>query len=68
MNQDGLVGLAMFAGFGIWWVIWPGSVIRLYTWLHKGQVRLPRALVIRVVGLGWAVFVAIIFIIALRKK
>ncbi len=50
-------GLAMCIGFGLWWSFFPKSVIRFYTWFHRQSVRMPRASVIRILGILWIALV-----------
>src|SRR5271166_3698234 len=48
------VGAAPFVAFGLWWVAFPGSVIRFYAWFPPGRARTPRParpVAIRVMGL-----------------
>ncbi len=46
------IGMAVFSSFGLWWATFPASVIRFYTWFHRGTVRLPEKTVIRIIGLA----------------
>lgn len=29
-----MVGLALFSLFGVWLIVFPGSVLRFYSWFH----------------------------------
>ena len=43
-------GVALFSAFGLWWLLAPESVLRLYHRLHGEKVRLPSPVVIRILG------------------
>ncbi len=47
------VGIAIFGGFGLWWVVFRKSVIRFYTWFHRGRISLAgaREWMIKLIGL-----------------
>ena len=63
MKPSDCFGIALFAGFGLWWAIFPGNVIRFYNWFHRGQIKpLPAraANVVRVVGIAWIVLIFIV--------
>ncbi len=69
MRLSDYVGMVVFSSFGLWWMAFPTSVIRLYTTLHRGTVRLPRGtLGIRVVGLFWVVLVVSVSIWGRRSS
>ena len=57
---DTIVPYLFFAGFGIWWAIFPKSVIKFYTWFHKGKVKMPKPNVIRIIGIAWTIFFIVI--------
>jgi len=57
MSAADIAGPALFASFGLWWVILPQSVIRFYARLHAGRVRLPSAFTIRCIGIGWIILI-----------
>ena len=57
MKPDDYLGLAVFVGFYLWWVLFPNSkIIRFYEWLHRKRMSMPRPLVVRAVGLLWIAF------------
>jgi succinate-acetate transporter protein len=68
MKLSDYIGFVLFGGFGVWWIVLPESVIKLYTWFHKGQVRLPDPSTIRVIGIVWVVVVAVVEFTTLCKK
>jgi hypothetical protein len=51
-------GMAVGGGFALWLILFPGSVIRFYTWFHRGRVELPSPGVIRWIGFGWLLLVS----------
>jgi succinate-acetate transporter protein len=52
MRLSDYVGMVAFSAFGLWWLAFPASVIRFYTWFHRGTVQLPKSTsAIRVLGL-----------------
>jgi len=57
---DTILSYLMGAGFGIWWTLFPSSVIRFYYWFHKGKAKMPKPIAIRVIGLVWTVFFIVI--------
>ena len=62
MNASDVAGVALFGGFGLWWVLLPDSVVRFYSWFHRGRVKMPTALAIRFIGIGWLIlFASIMF-------
>ena len=58
--SDG-VGLAFFLSFGLWWVCFPASVIRFYTWFHRREMTLPAPGAVRLVGGLWCALVILVF-------
>jgi uncharacterized membrane protein YvlD (DUF360 family) len=57
-----------FVALGVWWIVFPGSVIRFYTWFHRGRVAMPAStLGIRLAGAFWVVLVVSLLITALAK-
>jgi len=64
MNRGDYIGLAVFGSFGLWWLLFPNSVIRFYTWFHGGRVSLPRQVAIRVLGGLWIALVLAITMFA----
>jgi len=57
MKPNDYLGLAVCVGFGLWWVLFPNSVIRFYPWFHRRKMSMPRPLVVRAVGLLWIALV-----------
>lgn len=68
MTRDDYIGLFPFVGFGLWWVLFPSSVIKFYAWLHRKEksslmtwldryYRTPKPLTVRVLGALWVAIV-----------
>ncbi len=66
MKRDDYIGLVLCVGFGLWWALFPNSVIKFYTWFHHGRVSLPKQSAVRVVGVLWIASVLAVAIHALR--
>lgn len=66
MVRGDYLGLAVCLGFGLWWVLFPDSVISFYTRLMLRPVALPRASIIRVIGGLWIAFVLAVTVSAYR--
>ncbi len=59
-----LLGLLPAVLFGLWLAIFPNSVVRFYTWFHKGKVKMPKNYVIRMSGVVWILWIlTVIFIL-----
>jgi hypothetical protein len=54
------LGFALLLGFGLWWVFLPASVIRFYSWFHRGKVKLPPPRGIRLAGGLWCAVAGLI--------
>ena len=63
MSAADIVGPVLFASFGLWWVIFPQSVIRFYGRLHGSRVQLPSAFVIRCIGVGWVILIGSVMLL-----
>jgi len=49
-------------GFGLWWIVFPASVIGFYTRFHKGRVKTPGAFAVRLTGVLWVLLVTIVMV------
>jgi len=67
MSTSDILGFSLFASFGLWWALFPQSVIRLYTWFHRGKVKMPRLAAIRMMGTAWIVLVSVITLTAHKR-
>jgi hypothetical protein len=62
MNLSDAAGFVLYVSFGIWWLLFPNSVIHLCTWLLRGKVPSLKPLAVRLIGLAWIVlFCVVIF-------
>jgi hypothetical protein len=52
------LGMLLGGGFALWWILFPRSVIRFYTWFHRGRPELPSPKVIRWIGVGCLLLVS----------
>jgi succinate-acetate transporter protein len=57
MRSQDYLGLTVFVGFGLWWALFPNSVIRFYLRFLPGRVPTPNPLTVRIVGVLWVVLV-----------
>jgi len=57
MKPQDYLGMTVFVGFGLWWVLLPDSVIRFYGWFHRGKLSMPGPLTVRMIGLAWIALV-----------
>ena len=72
MQLSDYFGMSLFVGFGLWWALFPKSVIRFYTSFLRRRAtlrpsRLPTPTVVRVLGSLWIVLVLVVTVLALRN-
>jgi hypothetical protein len=60
MAPGDILGSVGVLSFGLWWVIFPSSVIRFYTWFHRARVVLPKASAVRLAGILWVLLVGVV--------
>ncbi len=56
MGSDVIPAVA-FASFGLWWLLFPRSVLRFYGAFQRGQRALPKPAGIRLAGGLWVALV-----------
>jgi len=56
--QD-VLALSAFAAFGLWWIIFPRSVMTFYSAFHRRKVTVGTENGIRIAGLLWIAFLAV---------
>jgi hypothetical protein len=66
MQTSEYIGFAAFLSFGLWWLVFPRSVIAFYTRFHRGAVRMPPASGVRIAGALWIALVIIVEFISSR--
>ena len=67
MTSNDTLGVALFCGFGLWWIVAPRSVTTFYTWFARGKAKIPRLIAIGLIGAAWFILVVAVFILG-RKK
>jgi hypothetical protein len=67
MKPNDYLGFALTLGFGLWWAVFPTSVVSFYTWFYRGRVKIPGLILIRLVGVSWMLFVCIVWAIAFKR-
>ena len=68
MQLSDYLGLALVVGFGLWWLVFPSSVISFYNWFHTGRVKMPGVRAIRLAGVFWIVLVLAVVFLTFRKR
>jgi hypothetical protein len=67
MKPSDYLGFALSVGFGLWWAVFPRSVVSFYTWFHRGRVKMPGIFLVRLVGVLWILMVFIVTVISFRR-
>ena len=67
MKLSDYLGYTLAVGFGLWWVIFPASVIGFYTWFHRGRAKTPDAFAVRLTGALWILLVTVIMVFTFVK-
>lgn len=67
MTSNDMFGLALFCGFGLWWIVSPKTVATFYTWISRGKAKMPRPVAIRLIGVVWFILVVAVFILCMKK-
>ena len=67
MKLSDYLGYALAVGFGLWWVVFPASVIGFYTRFHRGRVKTPGAFAVRLTGALWILLVTIVMVFTFVK-
>jgi hypothetical protein len=68
MRTSDYIGFGCAFGFGVWFLAFPRSVIRFYTWFHRGKIAMPRTGGVMIAGAIWVTFVSIGLFVFLRTK
>jgi hypothetical protein len=67
MRFDDVVGFAGFGLFGVWWLLFPKTVLRFYKWFHRGKARMPGPSGVRIAGALWvALLLGVFWLIRVR--
>ena len=67
MKPSDHLGFALTLGFGLWWIVFPRSVVSFYTWFHRGRVRMPGTFLVRLLGALWILLVFMVTMIAYKR-
>jgi len=67
MTVSDYIGFSAGIGFGLWWLVFPKSVTSFYSWFHRGRVKMPGTLAIRLAGALWIVLVTVVVFLTFRK-
>ena len=62
MKLDDWLGFGAVLGFGLWWVLFPRSVILFYTWFHGELPKVPTELGVRLSGSLWVVLMFFVMV------
>jgi len=62
MKFSDYIGLAIFVGFGLWWVLFPRSVWAFYGRFRSIRPQPPRPVVVRLIGCFWVLLVLSVFL------
>jgi len=66
MTLGDYVGFGLTVGFGLWWVLFPNSVVRFYAWFHSGRVE-PKASQVRAAGACWIALVLVVTMLTFKR-
>jgi len=62
-----VITLLIFGSFGLWWVLFPASVVRFYSRFHGGLSLQPKLVVVRVIGGLWILLIVGLILFAERR-
>lgn len=68
MKLSDYLGFGLTLGFGLWWLVFPKSVIKFYTWFHRGEAKMPGTFGIRIAGMLWIVLVSVVEAVVFSGK
>ncbi|PYJ96016.1 MAG: hypothetical protein DME23_22035 [Verrucomicrobia bacterium] len=68
MKLNDCLGFGLLIGFGLWWLIFPKSVVGFYSWFHRGGVRMPNSTGFRLVGALWIILIVIVMLASFGKR
>ena len=68
MRVSDYMMIGLFGGFGLWWLAFPMSVIRFYTWFHSGRVKMPSPFGVRMAGAFWIILMAVVLTFAYTRS
>ncbi len=68
MKLEDYFGFGVAFIFGIWLLLFPRSVVRFYSWFHRGAVKMPQTFGVRLSGAFWIVLVSIVMLTVIGKR
>lgn len=68
MKTSDYIWLGILMIFGLWWLLFPQSVLTFYASIFKDHAKFPKPLVIRLGGLLWVTLIAVSFWTTFHKK
>ena len=68
MKPGDYLGFGVAFGFGLWWLVFPKSVVRFYTRFHRGEVKIPNTTGVRLVGALWIILMFIVMLTSFGKR
>jgi hypothetical protein len=68
METSDYFGFGVALAFGIWFLMFPRSVISFYIWFHRGSVKLPGTFGVRLSGILWIALVTTVLITFLMRR
>ena len=60
MQVSDAIGSTAVLAFGLWWLIFPASVIRFYSHFGRWGATMPGPTGVRIAGAAWLVFASFI--------
>jgi hypothetical protein len=67
VKLDDCIGFGVVFAFGLWWVLFPESVIRFYSWFHRRRPPIPGTRGVRLAGAIWLVLLIVVTIASLPR-
>jgi hypothetical protein len=68
MKASDFVGFGLSLAFGLWLVLFPESVIKYYTWFHRGYFKSPGPSGVRLAGVLWSILVVVVGLTFFRRR
>jgi hypothetical protein len=62
MKTQDILGFTLSVGFGLWWIVLPHSVLKLYSLFHGNKISLPQPFGIRIAGFFWLILIACVYV------
>src|SRR5437016_2188362 len=62
------LALCAFVGSGLWWLLFPGQVVRVYAWFRRSGFRPPPAFRVRLAGALWIAVASAVLLAVFNKR